>query len=167
MPDQIMTPPSWIRYLTFDGGHVLVSEKLAAIVGIASSLATLVISIIELPKDPAALNLWIAFSASLLIATVLFFYWVRTNKRSQISGRDGNQKIEERRLRTEFPAIFAFVDSVGVIRNQGDFDHFVSQLNHLLDIERRARGIKWSEIKDIEAIKAIAYARLVAKRNQS
>lgn len=133
-------------------------------VGLGMSLATLVISLIELPKDPTSLNVWIALTVSVLIATALLFYWIRVSKGSHVSSLEGNQKTEERRLRGEFPAIFTFIESVGAIRSQEDFDEFVSQLNHLLEIERRARGIKWSEIKDIEAMKAIAYARLLAKR---
>jgi hypothetical protein len=110
-------------------------------------------------------------SVSLLIFDILFAFWIRSNKKNRSltheSELDRKHKTEEKRLRSEFPAIFAFIESVGEIHSQKDFDQFVGQLNHLLEIERRARGIKWSEVKDIEAMKAIAYARLIAKRNSA
>jgi hypothetical protein len=140
-------------------------ERLATFLGIGTSLATLVISIIELPKEPAAINVWLALSTSFLISLVLLAYWIRTSKRSQANDLEIKHRTEEKRLRAEFPAIFTFIENVREIHSQRDFEQFVSQLNHLLDIERRARGIKWSEVKDIEAMKAIAYARLIAKRN--
>jgi hypothetical protein len=141
------------------------SEKVAAFVGILTSLSTLIISIIELPQNPAKVNTWLALFASLLISILLSLYWKRATKRSQHPILERSHKTEEKRLRSEFPAIFTFIENVGVIRSQRDFDQFLSQLNHLLEIERRARGIKWSEIKDIESMKAIAYAKLISKRD--
>ncbi|MDH2901256.1 MAG: hypothetical protein PXY39_09815 [archaeon] len=114
------------------------------------------------------MNVWLALFVSLLISAFLLAYWLRTNKKAQTSNEvERKHRTEEKRLRSEFPAIFTYIESVGEIRNQRDFDQFVTQLNHLLEIEKRARGIKWSEVKDIEAMKAIAYARLIAKRNTS
>jgi len=144
------------------------AEKLATIVGIVTSLATLLISIIELPKNPVQLNAWIALVTSLAIAMVLLFYWFRAGKKRSAysSGLEWKKRTEENRLRSEFPAIFTFIENVGVIHNKKDFDRFIAQLNHLLEIERRARGIKWSEVKDIETMKAIAYAKLISKKDK-
>jgi hypothetical protein len=141
-------------------------ERVGTFLGIGTSLATLIISLVELPRNPTSSNVWLALSASIFISALLFAYWIRTNKRTQTNNiLEREHRTEERRLRSEFPAIFTFIESVGEIRSQKDFDEFVSQLNHLLEIEKRARGIKWSEVKDIEAMKAIAYARLISKRN--
>jgi hypothetical protein len=124
---------------------------------------------VEIPGDPKSFNLWLALGISLTISGLLVIYWLRSSRNQiQRSTNDVEQKHrnEERRLRSEFPAIFTFIESVGEIRSQKDFDQFLIQLNHLLEIERKARGIKWSEVKDIEEMKAIAFAKLIAKRNK-
>lgn len=141
------------------------AEKLATLVGIGTSLATVVILVAELPKDESSFNVWLGLSAAVAIIALLLAYYVYFNRqRDRIASRNSRQKTEERRLRGEFPAIFAFVESIGEIRTQDDFQQFVTRLNHLLELERRARGIKLSDVKDIETMKAIAYAQLVEKR---
>lgn len=112
-----------------------------------------------------SLNIWIAFFAAIVIAILLFLYAIYFSRRSKLDDRNLKQrKTEEKRLRAEFPTIFAFVDSIGEIRNEREFEQFLAQLNHLFEVEKRARTIKWSEVKDIETMKAIAYARLMAKK---
>lgn len=133
-------------------------EKLATLVGIGTSLVTVLVLLIELPNSINSVNIWIALAAAVLITILLSVYLVFSNKRHDPK----QQRIEERRLRTEFPAIFAFVDNIGEIRSERDFEQFVGKLNHLLEVERRARGI--NDVKDIETMKAIVYARLVAKK---
>lgn len=78
--------------------------------------------------------------------------------------REETRVTQEEHLRIEFPEIFAFIENISEIRSKQDFDQFIARLNHLLELERRSRSIKWSEVKDIEAMKAIAYAKLVAKK---
>ena len=142
-------------------------ERIAALVGIGTSLLTLTISIIELPRDLAALDVWMALSTSLVIVGLLILFWVKVGKKPHGIGLETKQITEEKRLRSEFPAIFTFIESVRRIRSAEEFEQFVARLNHLLELEKKARGIKWSEIKDIEAMKAIAYARLIAKRSDN
>lgn len=149
-------------------------ERLAAVVGLGTSLAGLVIALLELPSDPSVFNLQLAVFASLtIIALLLFYYLVLGNKESTRRKRQASPSVtrsltpEEKHLRSEFPAIFEFLDSIGRIRDEHDFDEFVDQLNRLLEIEKRSRGIKWSEVKEIETMKAIAYAKLVGKKDNS
>ena len=147
-------------------------ERLAAIVGLGTSLAGLIIALVELPSDPSVFNLQLAVFASLsIVALVLSYYLVFGKTESSRGKRQAPPAVvrsstsEEKRLRSEFPAIFEFLDSIGSIHDENDFGEFVAQLNRLLEIEKRARGIKWSEVKEIETMKAIAYAKLVGKKN--
>src|SRR5579871_891641 len=110
-------------------------EKLAALLGIGTSLATLVISIVEIPGNPTSFNLWLALGISLVFSALLVVYWARSTRSTSQEKYELERKhrTEEKRLRSEFPAIFTFIESVGEIRNQRDFDQFVAQLNHLLE----------------------------------
>jgi hypothetical protein len=114
--------------------------------------------LIEIPSNINTTNLWIALAVTIIVAILLFTYLVFSTKRS----KPQIPKTEERRLKTEFPTVFAFVDSIGDIRSERDFDQFVGKLDHLLEVEKRARGV--NDAKDIETMKAIAYARLVSKK---
>jgi hypothetical protein len=145
------------------------AEKLATLVGIGTSLATVAILFAELPKDESSANISLGLVAVIVIIALLLAYVMYFNRNIQSSRayvRQRSRTTEERRLREEFPTIFAFVESIGEIRSERDFDQFVTQLNHLLELERRARGIKWSDVKDIETMKAIAYAQLMEKRSK-
>lgn len=74
---------------------------------------------------------------------------------------------EERRLRSELPSIFAFLDSIGTVREVLVYGELFAELNHLPEIERRVRGTKCPELKDIGAMKALSYGKLSGNQTQS
>ena len=134
------------------------ADRLAALVGVGTSLVSVLFLLIEIPNNVNTINLWIALVVAIIVVILLFAYFMLSPKRS----KPKLPRTEENRLKTEFPTVFAFIDSIGEIRNERDFDQFMGKLDRLLEVERRARGI--NDAKDIETMKAIAYARLIAKK---
>ncbi len=135
-----------------------VGERLASYVVAGTSVAALIVAIIELPINPSTLNLIIAtlIGIVVLVSLVSYYVWHRQLSSSKVE--------EEQRLRREFPRIYAFLESIEIIKGENDFEKFEAQLNLLIETEKRSRSIKWKEMQDIEAIRGIALAKLVQKK---
>lgn len=142
-------------------------ELLASIALSCTSLAGLIISILELPSNPPpTLDLLLAFFASLAIGGAITIASLRAAKHNgKEKGGSGNR--EEQKLRRTFPRIYAFLDSIDSIGGASDFQKLERELNELIEIEKRSRSIRWKELQDIEAIRGIALAKLVSKKNSS
>ncbi len=135
-----------------------VGERFASYAVAGASIAALIVAIIELPTNPSALNLVLA-ALICAIFLMLFGFYYAWRRKFPVSKAE-----EERRLRHEFPRIYAFLESIESIRGESDFQKFEAQLNLLIETEKRSRSIKWKEMQDIEAIRGIALAKLVQKK---
>ena len=131
-------------------------ERFASYAIAGTSIAALIVAIVELPASPSSFNLILAAVTS-LFAIVIFVLYYASRKKFV------SRVQEEDRLKREFPAVFAFLENIDSIRGEGDFRKLETQLSHLIETERQ-RSIKWKEMHDIEAVRGIALARLVQKK---
>ena len=133
-------------------------EKLASYAVTCTSVAALIIAIIELPTNPSVFNVILATLVFAVILTALVSYRAGRKKFSH------SRVEEEKRLINAFPRVYAFLESVGSIRGEADYEKLEAQLNQLIETEKRSRSIRWKEMQDIEAIRGIALAKLVQKK---
>jgi hypothetical protein len=142
---------NWL--VTLNDGDRVVSYAIGG-----TSIAALLVAIIELPNNLSILNLILGGSIGIgiLVTLTAYYFWRRKFRNSRTE--------EETRLRHQFPRIYAFLESIESIKGEGDFQKFEAQLNLLIETEKRSRSIKWKEMQDIEAIKGIALAKLVQKK---
>ncbi len=131
-------------------------EKLASYAITFTSIAALIIAIIELPTNPSAFNVLVAILVSAIIAAAFVSY--------KAGRRTFPNVEEEQRLIHAFPSIYAFLESIDSIRGESDFTKLEAQLNQLIEAEKRSRSIRWKEMQEIEAIRGIALAKLVQKK---